>query len=208
MLNEGATLIKCHDSYDWDSKQWIILEKMGSDIQKLIALFKENELPVSENLIKFVLYRTLQGLHFLHERKIIHRDIKSDNILYDMEGQVKLGDFGFAVQLSKKEAKKRDTMGTLEYMAPELVKEEEYDMTVDIWSFGIMCVEMANEGALPYEELEGPEDILKRLAKDKGPPKLQGEKWSPQFKDFVTKCLVVDPKKRWTAKQLLVHEFL
>jgi len=59
MLNEGDSLIKCHDSYTWYGKSWIILEKMGSDIRKLIALFKEHELPLSENFIKFVLYRTL-----------------------------------------------------------------------------------------------------------------------------------------------------
>ena len=83
-----------------------------------------------------------------------------------MEGQVKLGDFGFAVQLSKKQAGRNDLMGTLEYMAPELVEEKEYDMTVDIWSFGIMCVEMANEGDLPYAEVLNPEDILEQLKKN------------------------------------------
>ena len=121
---------------------------------------------------------------------------------------MKLGDFGFAVQLSKKQSGRSDLMGTLEYMAPELVEEKDYDMTVDIWSFGIMCVEMASEGELPYAEVKEPEDILDQLKKNKGPPRLEDKKWSPEFRDFVSKCLEIDPKKRHTSKQLLVHEFL
>jgi len=118
----------------------------------LITHFKTD---YSEEFIKYVLYRTLQGLDFLHSRKIIHRDIKSDNLLYNMKGEVKLGDFGFAVQLTKQNDQKKELMGTPEYMAPELIKEECYDTSVDIWSFGIFCLELAN-GELPYEDIEDP----------------------------------------------------
>jgi len=152
-----------------------------------------------------VLYRSLQGLDFLHSRKIIHRDIKSDNLLYNMAGEVKLGDFGFAVQLTKQKTSLKDLMGTPEYMAPELINEEGYGTGVDIWSFGIFCMELAN-GELPYVDIEDPKEVLTHLKK--GPPKLEDKKWSPAFKDFVSKCLVIDPLKRHTAKQLLIHEFL
>jgi serine/threonine protein kinase len=122
-----------------------------------------------------------------------------------MAGQVKLGDFGFAVQLTKKNNKLRDLMGTPGYMAPELVAEKPYDTSVDIWSFGILLLELA-EGKLPFE-VDEPRDVLERIRA--GPPRLQEpKKWSAPFKDFVTKCLVVEPTKRFTASQLLIHEFL
>ena len=117
-----------------------------------------------------------------------------------MTGEVKLGDFGFAVQLTKQNDKLKDLMGTPEYMAPELVRQELYDTSVDIWSFGILCMELANEGKLPYEDIEKPEEILDKLRENKGPPRLEDKKWSPQFRDFITKCLVVDAAKRHTAK--------
>ena len=59
MLNEGDSLIKCYDSFDWNGKLWIILESMGGDVQKLLGFFRENDIAVSENVIRYVLYRTL-----------------------------------------------------------------------------------------------------------------------------------------------------
>jgi len=59
MLNEGDSLIKCYDSFDWNGKLWIILEAMGGDLQKLVALFKEHSIPITENIIRYLLYRTL-----------------------------------------------------------------------------------------------------------------------------------------------------
>lgn len=81
---------------------------------------------------------------------------------------MKLGDFGFAVQLTKKNNKLRDLMGTPEYMAPELVAEKPYDTAVDIWSFGILLIELA-EGKLPFE-VDDPKEVLDRVKS--GPPRL------------------------------------
>ena len=97
-MNDGESLVKLYDSFEFNKRLWMILEQMEGDCLKLIEHFK-CEYP--EDIIKYILYRTLQGLVFLHDRKIIHRDIKSDNMLYNMEGEVKIADFGFAVQLTQ-----------------------------------------------------------------------------------------------------------
>ncbi|KFV68585.1 Serine/threonine-protein kinase PAK 3, partial [Dryobates pubescens] len=83
-----------------------------------------------------------KGLDFLHSKGIIHRDCNSCNILIGMDGFVKL-DFGLCAQLAPEQDKKTTYAGTPHWMASEMVKEEPYGPKVDIWSLGIITVEMA-----------------------------------------------------------------
>jgi serine/threonine protein kinase len=159
----------------------------------------------SENVCKYILRQTLLGLQYLHARHIIHRDIKSDNILIDKEGGVKLADFGYSAQLTTERDARSSKVGTVCWMAPELIKgERRYDTKVDIWSYGIFAMELAN-GDPPYIS-EPQHRVIMNIVK-KSPPPLDA-RWSPQFQDFVTKCLIKDPKMRWSADQLLEHSFL
>ena len=94
------TVLKIFDSFDYKNRIWIFLELMDCSLLDIIESKHES---YSENCVKYILYQVLLGLDFLHSKSIIHRDIKSDNILVSSKGAVKLSDFGFSCQLESKQ---------------------------------------------------------------------------------------------------------
>ena len=136
----------------------------------------------------------------------IHRDIKSDNILLGMDGSVKVADFGYAAQLTQKQQKRNTVVGTPYWMAPELIRGYDYGTKVDVWSLGVMMIEMA-EREPPYMDLP-PLRALFLITTKEFPGLKEPEKWSSDFADFVGKCLKKEIKDRPEAADLLNHPFL
>ncbi|KAK8799688.1 hypothetical protein WA158_006236 [Blastocystis sp. Blastoise] len=202
-MSKHPNIVTLHECYLYRDQLWIIMELM--DIGALTEILGP-DIDFPESHIAYVCENMLKGLSVLHMNNKIHRDIKSDNVLLDLQGHVKLADFGFAVGLTKEETKRKSVVGTPFWMAPELIRGQEYDCKVDIWSLGITAIEMA-EGEPPHYHEQPLRALL--LITTSGSPTLKNPaKWSENFKNFLALCLDTDVSKRGTAQELLTHPFL
>ena len=209
LLQQNENILKYYGSY-YSRKTnmiWLILEYCSCGSLK--DLMYSIDRVFSEIEIATFMEMVLKGLIYLHDLNIIHRDIKGQNLLVTEDGCVKLSDFGVGIKLTEKEYR-HSKKGSPYWMSPQVVLQNDYDIKTDIWSLGITCMELTqDEEDFPLFKLK-PKAVMNKIAK--GEVKVEDiinvEEYSESFVDFVGKCIVVDPTKRATARELIEHEFI
>ncbi|XP_078136947.1 TRAF2 and NCK interacting kinase b isoform X11 [Sander vitreus] len=192
-----------------DDQLWLVMEFCGAgSITDLIKNTKGNTL--KEEWIAYVCREILRGLTHLHQHKVIHRDIKGQNVLLTENAEVKLVDFGVSAQLDRTVGRRNTFIGTPYWMAPEVIACDEnpdatYDFKSDLWSLGITAIEMA-EGAPPLCDMH-PMRALFLIPRNPA-PRLKSKKWSKKFQSFIDSCLVKSHSQRPSTEQLLKHPFI
>ncbi|KAI7875813.1 Pkinase-domain-containing protein [Lichtheimia hyalospora FSU 10163] len=194
--------------YDFDEDEghiYIFLEYVPGG--SILSALKKNG-PFDQVLVRFLTRQILLGLEYLHDRNIMHRDIKASNILVDNHGVCKITDFGLSKPSGQEEAYDPNSntlmKGTVFWMAPEVVQNSKYSAKIDIWSLGCTVIEMLT-GDHPWMEMNMLA-ALYSLGKYKSPPIPED---APDLaKDFLNQCFIIDPEARPTAADLLVHPFV
>ena len=210
LVSEIAILRQCNNAYITNFKDtfykdgniWLAMEFCeGGSVLDIIKVTKHT---LSERQCQCVLYHTLKGLEYLHSKELIHRDIKAANILINNDGICKLADFGVAKSVRASGA--GTTIGSPYWMAPEVLGTEKYDNSADLWSLGIVAIEMVI-GKPPLSNYK-PLQAMFMIPKNEAPtlPEDYVDDFSKGFVEFIAKCLNKNPNARPTAKQLLMTD--
>ena len=186
----------------------VCLEYMDAS---LLDVARSEGCALPEPVLAGITRPVLQGLVYLHrERHMIHRDIKPANVLVDVNGHVKLADFGVSGELGHTLAKCASWVGTVHYMSPERIQGSCYSYDSDVWSLGITLLELGN-GAFPYPPERGGRrlsfwDLLDAIVES--PPPTPPAHFGAPFHNFITACLQKEPSARASSSQLLGHPML
>lgn len=192
-----------------DDKLWLVMEYCGAgSVTDLVKSTKGQCL--KEDWISYISREILKGLAHLHANKIIHRDIKGQNVLLTDNAEVKLVDFGVSAQLDRTIGRRNTFIGTPYWMAPEVIACDEnpdatYDNRSDLWSLGITALEMA-ESQPPLCDLHPMRALF--LIPRNPPPRLKSKKWNKKFHNFIEAVLVKDYTQRPSTEQLLKSAFI
>uniref|UniRef100_A0A8C7IYG7 non-specific serine/threonine protein kinase n=1 Tax=Oncorhynchus kisutch TaxID=8019 RepID=A0A8C7IYG7_ONCKI len=191
-----------------DDQLWLVMEFCGAgSVTDLVKNTKGNSL--KEDWIAYICREILRGLSHLHQHKVIHRDIKGQNVLLTENAEVKLVDFGVSAQLDRTVGRRNTFIGTPYWMAPEVIACDEnpdstYDYRSDIWSLGITAIETAEGAPRKYSSIRG----LLKFPLTPALPSLSTKHLSKKFIDFIEGCLVKTYTSRPTTEQLLKHSFI
>ncbi|KII72836.1 TRAF2 and NCK-interacting protein kinase [Thelohanellus kitauei] len=189
---------------------WIVMELCsGGSLQNFIALFNEENKPIPEHFCRYIIKDLLEAVKYLHNQSIIHRDIKSSNILFTGNGVVKLVDFGSSIKVNPDD-KITDVVGTPFWMAPEVIlcnynEHASYCSKADIWSLGIVFIHLL-DGRLPkFKPTQEP--LNETLIDSSAIQKLPKTKRSRHCISLTRRFLILNPKQRPTVRDILSHEF-
>ncbi|XP_058678269.1 serine/threonine-protein kinase pak-1-like [Ammospiza caudacuta] len=201
-VNRNTNLVNCLDSYLLGEELSLVMEYMdGGTLSNVIS-----QTYLSEDEMAAISRECLQGLDFLHSNHVIHQDVKSRNILLKTNGSVKLADFGLFAQLSPEQGRQSSVAGAAGWLAPEVVTGQPCGPKVDIWSLGIVGIEMVEREVPSWNATPVLPQLLIATG---GRQKLkQPNLFSSCLHDFLSCCLQRDEVRHWSAKELLQHPFV
>jgi serine/threonine protein kinase len=195
-LSNHPNIVKYYLIYEHGNEIWIIQELMSMSLTYLLC----RAVPMPEKYIVYIMREVLLALDFIHQQYRLHRDIKSDNVLLDFSGNVKLCDLGFAAQLTSEQENRSTLAGSPCWLAPEVIKKKPYDTKVDIWSFGVLGIELV-EGEPPRLR-KTVEEILHSTVKV-GVRLKNDTHISQELANLINSCLRKEPEYRRTAEDML-----
>ena len=193
MLN-SQYVINSEAIYEWNCRLYVFLDYMdGYEITNVIKDYNEH---YSENFIKYSIYMVAKGLKDMHTMNILHRDIKSDNILCNRNGDIKVADLGLSVFLSEQQAYRKTRAGTINWMSPEIVKGTIYSKEVDIWAFGSYIYELGT-GKPPFGQIRNNESLFNAIL-NKPLPSVRHR--SNKYNELLQWCMKKNPLERPTME--------
>lgn len=187
------------DSFETDKEVVVVTDYAEGELFQIL----EDDGKLPEDQVQAIAAQLVSALYYLHSHRILHRDMKPQNILLAKGGGIKLCDFGFARAMSTNTMVLTSIKGTPLYMSPELVEERPYDHTADLWSVGCILYELA-VGTPPFYTTSIFQ-LVSLILKDpvRWPPTI-----SPCFKNFLQGLLTKDPRQRLSWPDLLHHPFI
>eukprot|EP00029_Vermamoeba_vermiformis_P005987 TRINITY_DN2228_c0_g1_i1.p2 TRINITY_DN2228_c0_g1~~TRINITY_DN2228_c0_g1_i1.p2 ORF type:complete len:324 (+),score=105.45 TRINITY_DN2228_c0_g1_i1:886-1857(+) len=198
MTCEHPNIVKFLSAYEVKEEVWIVMEFLeGGTLNEAVKVHQ-----FSEKHIAYVAREMLKGLKYLHAQGFVHRDLKSANVMMSIDGDIKLIDFGLCADVS--EGERVQMLGSPFWMPPEMIHRKPHGCPADIWSFAVCILEMylkeppnssSRLRAMYYIGTEGCKHHIPSRA-------------SEQARDFLGRCLEMDPSKRATADELLEHPFV
>ena len=197
-------VVKVKTFFEDEKNVFIVLELCKN--HSLKDLVNRRKGPLAEIEVQNYIFQLIQGLRYLHSKKIIHRDLKPENLFLDEKLELKIGDFGLIAHLNLETERRRTFCGTVQYMAPEIIKPDEkgYSFEVDIWAVGIIMYYLLTK-QYPFSGNDDKETMELILSGEFEFPK--NIIISEAAKDLIKQILVKEPTKRPNLNQILYHDF-
>lgn len=198
---DHPNIVKSYGVMQSEEDVYILMEYASGG--NLYSKLKESG-PFSEPLAAKYLAQVVSAFRYLQNKHILHRDLKPENLLLDFEGNIKLADFGWSIQLPESATLRQTFCGTLDYISPEMAQGEFYGIHTDNWSIGILCFELLT-GSLPFVRT----NVFDMMSNPQNYASISyPDEMSKEAREFIGRLLTQDPLQRMNLSDALHHPFL